>query len=486
MQIKGRSRARPLRLEARRARRACQPAYGRFPCGDRPADHGEKARLRGQASRAAPGASTPGAACKSPHQARRRPRPWPGPPAFPDTSSAGAHARRRSRPRQPAGEPFRSSVKENPAATVSSACAVPDACRITLLGVSSPSTRRGEALVLARDLLDDIELNRITPMDVARKTARLARLLDDAEAMRWLRYEVSGYPPGSLDSEATAAAYRSNRLATLYEDQATYWTQPLGQVEVQMTAALTELEASGAAAASSSQMAIVVEREKRERMNALQTSAAQNRRLIDAVIGSMHDYVQQREVELRFGSAVETAFEVVRDEVDAAIGNLVPAALTMLAGAFENASSENPEHWANAASTCRRLLKEVADAVRPPGDDVVKADGKRIRMTSSHYINRLIDWVEQNQTSETQAAMTVAELESLRTRLEAVDNAGQKGAHAAVTRLDASRFITGTYLVLGDILRGYVPPALEAPAPGTLVEQPDLQQGQPAGNQSPD
>jgi hypothetical protein len=32
-------------------------------------------------------------------------------------------------------------------------------------------------------------------------------------------------------------------------------------------------------------------------------------------------------------------------------------------------------------------------------------------------------------------------------------DAGHKGAHAEVSRFDASRFVTGTYLLLGDILR---------------------------------
>jgi hypothetical protein len=144
------------------------------------------------------------------------------------------------------------------------------------------------------------------------------------------------------------------------------------------------------------------------------------------------------------GLLLKAPFEVVRNDVDAAIGAVVPGALTMLAGAFENASSDNAEHWANAASTCRRLLKEVADAVRPPGEDVVKADGKKIRRTDSHYIT----------------------------------------AHATVTRLDASRFITGTYLVLGDVLRGYTPPSFEAPAAGSVVEQPDVQQSESASDQT--
>jgi hypothetical protein len=113
---------------------------------------------------------------------------------------------------------------------------------------------------------------------------------------------------------------------------------------------------------------------------------------------------------------------------------------------------------------------------------VTKADGKKIRMTDSHYINRLIDWVERNQASQTHAAMTVAELEFLRDRLQAVDDAGQKGAHAAVTRLDASRFITGTYLVLGDVLRGYTPPAVVAPAENGAIAESDIQ---PASGSSP-
>ena len=49
------------------------------------------------------------------------------------------------------------------------------------------ASRRAEALSLAEELLADIELRRVAPPDVARKTYRLARLLDDDEAMEWLR-----------------------------------------------------------------------------------------------------------------------------------------------------------------------------------------------------------------------------------------------------------------------------------------------------------
>jgi hypothetical protein len=162
----------------------------------------------------------------------------------------------------------------------------------------------------------------------------------------------------------------------------------------------------------------------------------------------LHEYVAARYQELRFGAAVETAFEVVRRDVDAAIGDLVPDALPKLSAAFESVTSSNPEHWANAASTCRRLLKAAADALRPPGPPV---EGRE--MGDAHYINRLVDWIVNQAESDTEAAMIRSDLEYLGQRLDAVQSAGHKGAHAEVDRFAASRFITGTYLLLGDILR---------------------------------
>jgi len=59
--------------------------------------------------------------------------------------------------------------------------------------VEPPTSRRAEALVLSDELLADIELARLSPPQIARKAYRLARLLDDEDAMGWLHFEVNGY-----------------------------------------------------------------------------------------------------------------------------------------------------------------------------------------------------------------------------------------------------------------------------------------------------
>ena len=315
-----------------------------------------------------------------------------------------------------------------------------------------PGTRRSEALHLAEELLSDIEYTKIGPSDIAKKASRLARLIDDAEAMTWLRYEIGGYrgkSRGLMSADEVVAAERSRRFVGLDEDGTTrsYKVESIGEMQAHIESANASLAALSGAP-SSGELALLVENSRRDQRYAAWARIANERGHLDGVLGAIHDYVAERYQELRFGSTVESAFEAVRAEVDAAIAELVPNALPRLSAAFENTSSSSPEHWANAASTCRRLLKEVADAIRPPGPDV---QGRK--MGDEQYINRLIDWIAQRPASKTLTGVVAADLEHLGVRLDAVADAGHKGAHVDVSRFDASRFLVGTYLLLGDILR---------------------------------
>jgi hypothetical protein len=319
------------------------------------------------------------------------------------------------------------------------------------IGSETVPSRREEALSLADELLADIELARLAPGEIARKSFRLARLLDDAEAMTWLRFEVGGYPNTGLTPDAWAAATRSNRLFINDKGEERAHTSMLGQLQTNLDGALAQIAAAAdrpvsLSSANPYQRLEAPTGNTMER-SAMRNHAAEQKAVLDKVLGSIHEYVTARHFELRFGAAAESAFEVVRNEVDARVADLVPEAPAMLAAAFESAASNNPEHWAGAAATCRRLLKAAADALRPPGNPV----SGRI-MTDAAYINRLVDWIVSRSESETARDLIVADLEYLGRRIDAVDGAGQKGAHATVTRLDAARFITATYLLLGDVL----------------------------------
>ena len=299
-------------------------------------------------------------------------------------------------------------------------------------------SRRKEALILSEDLLADIELVRLSPVAIVRKANRLARLMDDAEALSWLSFEVGGYTEkgAGLPPEEWRAAVRSGRQYFEQKDG-----KQVGYASVTSLSSLASTVETSKIRLQKSGDANVYER------NNIQTNATKSQSIIDKVIGAVYLYVSQIYQELRFGSAVESAFENVRNQVDGAIAKLVPNAMPVLATALENAQTNDPEQWKNAAKACRDLIKATADALRPAG-----LDKGKIKMGDGNYVNRLADWIDAHLISGSKAGLAKADLEYLGKRLDAATNGGNKGAHTEVTKEDASRFIVGTYILLGDIL----------------------------------
>ena len=300
--------------------------------------------------------------------------------------------------------------------------------------------------------------------------------------MAWLHHEVNGYtlekPSNNFAPGGWEAAVRSNRPEADATGKLTAYATSLSELQAEVEGARIQLAATtdpsiSLHSANQYQRVEAPPGNAAERL-AIRQYASSRQAIIDRVVGALFSYVVERHHELRFGAAVETAFETVRAEVDARIAALVPEAPGMLAAAFENAASDNPEHWAGAAATCRRLLKAAADALRPPGEPV---NGHP--MTSSHYINRLVDWIISRGNSKTSTEMITADLEYLGRRLDAADEAGHKGAHDDVDRFDAARFLTGTYLILGDVLRlaDASDPEADSPTAEQSVHDPVDQQG---------
>lgn len=318
------------------------------------------------------------------------------------------------------------------------------------------SDRVASAALLSDQLLEDIEMSRLTLADQIRRASRLARLLDDDEALSWLGHEIDGFRTvtGGLNASQVKAAKRSRRHAPSKDaGKETFWTDSVDMIQADVESARLQLGAAADApvsvsSANPSQFVTAPSGNSRERTSLRQFISTRSD-LLGRILGAVHGYVSEKNVELRFGAAMESAFAVLRKEVDGKISSLVPTASVKFASAFENASSSNSEDWANAAGACRRLIKAVADELRPAGEPV-----GNIKMTDDKYINRLIDWINrQHELSATPKDVIRRDLEFLGNRLDAFADAGHKGAHAEVTRYEASRYITGTYLLIGDILR---------------------------------
>jgi hypothetical protein len=158
----------------------------------------------------------------------------------------------------------------------------------------------------------------------------------------------------------------------------------------------------------------------------------------------IHGYAAGVYHESQVGALAASVFDRVRARVDPAVAKYLPASSKRLASAYDNLRSQNAEDWANAVHTCRRLLKDLADALYPATADPKYGDDK--------YLNRLTTFVASKSGSDTFAKVVGAQIDYLGNRLDAIHDASNKGSHDEVEREEADRYVLYTYLFIGDVL----------------------------------
>lgn len=327
------------------------------------------------------------------------------------------------------------------------------------------SERIQECTILAEEILKNIELSEIPIKNIVLKGLRLCRLLGDEEGVLLFTFESSGYSGGS-DNTMTGEAWEISKLAGRR-----YWKKDGKDknIEYAHLTLLAEIEIS-----------IEV---NRERLNVAfdpnisvssanpneyvsftrgQSNAQERHNIIniikkdtgwlEKIKGSLYQYILNIYNRLKYGNVIEDIFTSNRIRVNDQLSQLCPEAIAKFVSVYDNIDSSNPEDWANAVHSCRRIIKEVADKLYPSTDEILTIGKKTIELTDDKYINRLIQFIESKSSSKTYNAVVGSTLASIGERIDAINDAVCKGTHTEITQEEAQRYIIYTYLLLSDIL----------------------------------
>lgn len=324
-----------------------------------------------------------------------------------------------------------------------------------------------EALALSDEILRNLELSEVPLANIALKTSRLARLLNDFSHQKVMEYEASGYPsaPDGVPSEVYRLAVLAGRGFQQKKDKSDevenyIYTTSIEALEQQVQGFETALAAArdpdvSVSSANPKQFVFNPTGNSQERLG-IRKNAAQARERLSSRRSFIYSYVLKRNHELKFSGIADDIFSRIRETVDASIGSKVPDAVRMLSAVYENLQSENSEDWSNAVHSCRRILQALADVLYPAREDkVIDAGGKSktIKLGPDNYVNRLIAFLEERSNSDRFNEIVGSHLGFMGERLDAVFHAAQKGSHSSiVNRAEADRYVVYTYLVVGDIL----------------------------------
>lgn len=326
-----------------------------------------------------------------------------------------------------------------------------------------------EALALSTDILRHLELSDQPLTTSALMAARLARLLNDFEFQRVFQFEAGGYPTTAtgLPPDIWRLTEIAGRHYTLRQkDERTKkaevktfaYCESIAQLEEQVRSAEQGIAAArdpnvSISSANPNQFVISPLGNTMERRQLRNSISAATMRLA-ARRSFLYAYVLDKHYELKFSGIASDAFSRIRSRVDAQIGAALPESIRRFSAVYDNLASENPEDWANAVHSCRRILQDLADALFPPSDKPrTTAAGKAISLGPDNYINRLVCFAEDHSSSDRFTDLVGSHLALLGDRLDAVFRAAQKGSHSNITdRTEADRYVVYTYLLVGDLL----------------------------------
>lgn len=320
-----------------------------------------------------------------------------------------------------------------------------------------------EAFELAELILKELELSDLPLGKIALKCCRLARLMNDFEREKMFFLEIGGYPRNDTSAEILATklggrGYQQwDKEAKKYQG---YWyMESIEQIEHTVQMSKTALQAAedpdvSLSSANPHQTVMGPMGNALERRG-IRDNADRSAKLLAQRRATIYEYVSRTYYELKFSGIVGDIFSRVRQRVDKQLGALVPDATKKLTAAYDNLRSENPEDWANAVHSCRRLLQAVADAIYPPtADKVIEENGKQrtVKLGVDAYKNRIIAFVDDRSDSQRFKDIVGSHLSFLGDRLDSVFLATQKGSHAEVSQEEADRYVVYSYLLVGDLL----------------------------------
>jgi hypothetical protein len=332
-----------------------------------------------------------------------------------------------------------------------------------------PSTKAlEEALSLSSEILRNIELSKLPLANIALKTSRLARLLNEHDIQRIMELEVMGYPSttGGVTPDvwqlAVMAGRRYEQEDSITNETKEYiYLESIEALEHEVKMAPVALDAARdpniSISSSNPYQSVPVPQGHGIERHIIKASAATASKRLSERRALIYGYVLRKHYELKFSGIADDVFSRIRERVDSAIGKTVPTAVKKIAAVYDNLKSENAEDWANAVHGCRRILQDLADAVFPPQEEdrIVYFGGKqkKVKLGKDNYINRIMAFVDDHSSSGRFNDIVGSNLSFLGDRLDAAFQAAQKGSHdIIISREEADRYVVYTYLIVGDVL----------------------------------
>jgi len=328
------------------------------------------------------------------------------------------------------------------------------------------------ALELSEELLGEIESKKIDDHSAILKCLRIARLVGDEKAIRWLQYETSGYevlnnessPELFLHPDAYCVARERGRFFLL-DGKTLFFGELVGELISTLETTKTTLESLknfNLSSAGGDLSIRMVNDNYNFFINTTKTCTAKIKSLetkLARLRSQYYDYALKINIELNFSHKVANIFSQYQHNVDIEMIGLSSDTIKKLNAIEQNLNSDNPEVFSQVLTTCRRLFEDIANVLFHNyypnySDSTFKTkSGKEINVTGNYYLNRLSAVIEKLQDKSPNKTLIGSSIIHTIDWIENLNDLQCKGVHSDITKDEALRCIIHTYICVGDILK---------------------------------
>jgi hypothetical protein len=301
-------------------------------------------------------------------------------------------------------------------------------------------SRSEHILELAKELLDDIELSRLSAESLLLKASRLARWVGSDEIKYWINLEMKGY---NSSNDISLKYMGITGRWTDREKGKGYWG-PLAQQEAALEAQNIKLR-SLSTPDTSGDWAFRVMQMHQQQMASTTNYISTLSGIKSRVLAHLHNFVSEVYYEKEFDSLSESIFERYKSDVDTLISEHCGDVLQQIPSVMSRLAEGDTESISQALNTVRRIIDSFADSIFPPTEETINMGGNEVTLGANKHQNRINAFIHQRIDSKSRKTKIRQNLSNLYDRVST-------GVHNDVTAEEARSLFLNTYLLLGEVL----------------------------------
>ena len=304
------------------------------------------------------------------------------------------------------------------------------------------SDKSGMALRLVKEAIDALQARSPNSTSTAvRKLQTAAFLIDNKDLVAWCDFQLGklNLYLATIDQDEDPKVYFSRICSQLKERKIPFTVEEL----------IPRLDKAGGGFSSIEFIEDILNQMQKEKQGNDRTHYRSHlREVISATANAAAIHANRLYANLAFGEVPRQYFDLIRDRVDNLLLDICPEAIEQFMTAYERLAGGRAEDWSLALTSCRRIIKAVADVIYPPKDG--KVAGRKVG--DQQYINRIWAFLDENMASSSDKNLAKAHIGYLGSFIEELNKKTSKGVHSAVNYEEAVRTVLYTYLTIGDIL----------------------------------